>query len=91
MAINPSEEYSTKAAAAALNVSEEFTITWRDRALKQGLVTELGKKGSGLLLGRDYITICRKFWAQYEDAVHWHAFARVRAREQGLPFEEDED
>ncbi len=91
MAINPMETYNTKQAAAALNIDEGWTITWRDRAIKQGLVKEQGKAGSGLLLGRDYITICRKFWQAYEDGVRWYHFNLQRMRERGEPMDEGAD
>jgi hypothetical protein len=81
MAIELNAEYDTREASAALNVSEEWTIKWRDRALRQGLVVEQGRHGSGILLGRDYITICRKFWQAYEDGVRWHGFNMQRERE----------
>jgi hypothetical protein len=87
MAIEPTKTYDTKEAAAALNINEGWTITWRNRAIKQGLVKEQGKVGSGLLLGRDYITICRMFWQSYEEGVRWHHFNLQRAREQGRPID----
>ncbi len=88
MAIEVTKTYDTKQAAAALNIDENWTITWRDRAIKQGLVKEQGKVGSGLLLGRDYILICRKFWQAYEEGVRWYHFNLQRARERGLPMDE---
>ncbi len=89
MAINPTETYNAKSGAVALNTSEEWVAKWIARGVQRGLFAEQGRKGSGEVLGRDLITICRKFFADYESEVRWNAFNKQRARERGLPIDEE--
>jgi hypothetical protein len=81
VALDLNATYTPAQAAEALNVSEKWAARYRDRAIRQGLVKEQGKQGSGLLLGSDYRLICRKFYQAYEDGVRWHCFNRQRERE----------
>lgn len=81
MAINPTETYNAKTGAVALNVSGAWVAKWIARGVQRGLIVEQGPKGSGEVLGRDLIAICRKFYQDYEDAVRWNAFNKQRERE----------
>ncbi len=85
-----SKYYTMEQAAKAIGVSTEWAERWLGAALKEGIISNgNGKDKPVLISGADIKKVCMKRWQQLESELSWRAFARVRAREQGLPFEEE--
>ena len=86
-----SKLYDFPQAAQALGVSLAWVERWVGNAIKQGVISNKGAKEDPILVnGADLKKVAMQRWQQLESELQWRAFARVRAREQGLPFEGEE-
>ncbi len=83
--------YDFPEAAKALGVSLQWVERWVGNAIKTGMITSKNGKDTPVLVsGADLKTVAMKRWSQLESELHWRAFERVRAREQGREIEEIE-
>ncbi len=82
--------YNFEESARALGVSLEWVERWVGGAIKQGLISNKGAKEDPVLVsGSDLKKVAMQRYAQLETELRNQAFLRVRARERGLPFDEE--
>ncbi len=85
-----SRTYSFAQAAEAIGVSLAWIERWVTHAINNQLVLNHGSEKNPKITGSDLKKICMTRYAELESEYHWRAFERVRAREHGVSFEEEE-